>query len=161
MRTILALAILIISVATAVPAAADGERTRDQHRSPNPDGRTEMPTGEIAAQFDRLGDRIHASFDDRAYLLSERIARLAARAEAAGDFALAHRLHVKGERLRQHFDRKGDRIDARLDRRGERLANRVAQRWQHRVPHDDRHPGWRDQRLAGRFGDSRYGGRCR
>lgn len=144
MNKLLTYAALLITmtIAFAVPAQAND--------NPQTVGKTDRENAQL--RLDRKGDRIDARLDEKAYLISQRYARRAARAEKAGKFEQAHRLQVKGEQLRQHFDRKGDRINARLDQRAERIGRHNEQQCcndnsgQHPGDRHDRRLAWQDDR---------------
>lgn len=109
MKTSLAVVILVLSAAMALPAAAE-QRHRFEAGQPTQAG----------VHFDGAGSRVDARFDQRGAAI-----RMALLQPAKGTPA---QLHQPGKRKhhRQHLERKVARLDHRHDGRGRHVAQRVA-----------------------------------
>jgi hypothetical protein len=134
MNQILTVAVLMLAVAIASPAAA-----ADNHPPYANNDRDR-----VDQRYDQRGDRIDARLDRQGESLQQYFNRQADRADALGKHRLAEQLRARGKFMAKKLDRKGDRINDRLDRQGEHLARR----FENRENCGNRHQYWDNRKMA-------------
>ena len=133
MKKILATAILILSAATVLPAAADDNRQRER----------------LKPQLPLQGERIDAHFGNDGYMIGVQVAS----AGVAGGFVVANRLRDWDGHFSHPSDHRHDWSSPRHNRRGVHLAKHVAPR---RGGCDVRHHHHSDGHQHGHGDDHRH-----
>ena len=116
MQKTLAIATLILTTATAVPAAADDGRQHDRFRLRQPQG------AGIEAHLALPGERLDARSSSDGYVVGVQFASAA----GAGRFVVANRLRDRGEPFLPPCEHRSEWRDPGHRRHGEHLAKHVA-----------------------------------